>query len=195
MTAGGLAELRRLFVERYEALKAQLARRLGSAELAGDALHDAYVHLADRPGMDNVRHPQAYLLNTAVNAAIDRLRGTPRNLTELEIDALYDYPDPAAGPARELQARFDLARAVHALQALPQRQRDILYSARVDGATIRELAERWGISTRLVSRELQAAHEFCARHMESVPGGGSDEDGEPPSVGPPASAARSRRRR
>ncbi|MBN8907968.1 MAG: CoA transferase, partial [Rhodospirillales bacterium] len=71
MTGRGLVELKRLFTERYETLKAQLARRLGSVELASDALHDAYVQLADREGLNEVRHPQAYLLHTAVNAAID----------------------------------------------------------------------------------------------------------------------------
>jgi RNA polymerase sigma-70 factor (ECF subfamily) len=53
------------------------------------------------------------------------------------------------------------------MTALPARQRDILYAARVDGLTLKELAQRWGISTRLVSRELQTAHEFCAKHMEA----------------------------
>jgi len=161
-----LAELKRLFTERYEVLKAQLIRRLGSAELAGEALHDAYVQLADRDGLNEVRHPQAYLLHTAVNAAIDRLRGGQRYLSADEVAELYEMADPAPGPSQTAAARFDLTRAADALAALPARQRDILYAARVDGMTLKELAQRWGISTRLVSRELAAAHEFCARHME-----------------------------
>lgn len=168
MTSGGLAELKRLFAERYETLKAQLVRRLGSAELASDALHDAYVQLADREGLNEVRHPQAYLLHTAVNAAIDKLRGTQRYLSADEVADLYELADPAPGPPRVAQARFDLGRAANALAALPARQRDILYAARIDGLTLKELAQRWGVSTRLISRELQAAHEFCARHMEAA---------------------------
>ena len=43
MSGAGLANLRRLVAERYEALRRQVARRLGGAsDLAGDALHDAY---------------------------------------------------------------------------------------------------------------------------------------------------------
>ncbi|SAI59296.1 ECF sigma factor [Bordetella ansorpii] len=166
MTAKGLSgELRRLFVERYDALKAQLVRRFGSTELAGEALQDAYVRLAEREDTESVRHPQAYLLHTAMNAAIDRLRGAPRHLVESEIEDLYDYADPAAGPEQTVAGRYDLQRAVQALDALPPRQRDILYSARMEDTTLKELADRWGISTRLVSRELQVAHEACARFM------------------------------
>ncbi|AEC18819.1 sigma-24 [Pusillimonas sp. T7-7] len=168
MSVKGLAELRRLFTERYDVLKAHLTRRLGSSELASDALHDAYVRLTDRADLDldQVRHPQSYVLNTAVNGAIDRLRSEARLLNSDEIDVLLDFADPAPGPAQQVQAQFDLEYAVQALDALPPRQRDILYSARVEGLTLVELSKRWGISTRMVSRELQAAHEFCAEHMK-----------------------------
>lgn len=166
MTTKGLAALQRLFMERYDTLKAQLTRRLGSSELAGDALHDAYVRLTDRDDLDEIRHPQSYVLNAAVNGAIDRMRSEARLLSESEVDALYTYADPAAGPAQEVQARFELEHVMKALDALPPRQCDILYSARVEGATLVELSKRWGISTRMVSRELQAAHEFCAKYME-----------------------------
>lgn len=166
MSVKGLAELRRLFTERYDVLKAHLTRRLGSSELASDALHDAYVRLTDRADLDQVRHPQSYVLNTAVNGAIDRLRSEARLLSSEEIDVLLNFADPTPGPAQQVQAQFDLEYAVQALDALPPRQRDILYSARVEGLTLVELSKRWGISTRMVSRELQAAHEFCAEHMK-----------------------------
>ncbi|HYG45034.1 MAG TPA: sigma-70 family RNA polymerase sigma factor [Bordetella sp.] len=165
MTTHGLAELRRVLVERYDLLKTQLTRRLGSPDLAGDALHDAWLRLAVKDEIEEVRHPQAYLINIAMHAAIDRVRGQARELNETEIDALFDVADSAAGPAQAVQARLDLERVVQAMQALPPRQRDILFSARVDGATREELAARYGISVRMVARELQVAHEYCVRQM------------------------------
>ncbi|MEI2417935.1 hypothetical protein V8Z80_17285 [Orrella sp. JC864] len=48
----GLAELRRYFAERYDQLKHALTRKLGSADHASDALHEAYVRLADRNALD-----------------------------------------------------------------------------------------------------------------------------------------------
>lgn len=166
VTTQGLSELKRLFTERYDALKSQLMRRLGSAELASDALHDAYLRLAGREGLDRVRAMQAYILHTALNTAVDRIRGAPRELADTEVDALFEMADPAAGPPELLEDRNALRRAVEAMSALPPRQRDIFYSARMERATLEELATRWGISVRLVSRELQRAHEACVRYME-----------------------------
>ncbi|MEI2418443.1 sigma-70 family RNA polymerase sigma factor [Orrella sp. JC864] len=168
MSGADLDRLRRLFTERYEALRSLVARRLGGAspELAGDALHEAYIRLTDKNGLAGVRHPQSYLVNTAVHAAIDRLRGDGRLLGEAEVNAFFDVPDEAAGPEQTAQARHDLARMSRALEALPARQRDILIAARVHGVPRAELARRWGISVRLVGRELQTAHEACVRAMQ-----------------------------
>src|SRR3546814_11801848 len=120
---------------RYDTLKPQLTRRLGSPELARDALHYAYVRLNERDELDDVRHPQSYVHNVAVNGAIDQMRRDARLLSESEVDALYAYADPAAGPAEEAQARFELEHVMKALDALPPRPCDILYSARIEGAT------------------------------------------------------------
>ena len=46
MTETSLAVIRRLLVERYDELKRRLTRRLGSSELAGEALHDAWLRIA-----------------------------------------------------------------------------------------------------------------------------------------------------
>ncbi|MGY3587623.1 DNA-directed RNA polymerase specialized sigma24 family protein [Bradyrhizobium sp. USDA 4341] len=46
MTEASLTLIRRLLVERYDELKRRLARRLGSAELAGEALQDAWLRIA-----------------------------------------------------------------------------------------------------------------------------------------------------
>ena len=56
MSGAGLAALRRLIAERYDALRNQVSRRLGGAsDLAGDALHDAYLRLSARDDLDGGR--------------------------------------------------------------------------------------------------------------------------------------------
>lgn len=163
----GLTELRRVLTERYATLRSQVARRLGGPEeLAEDALHDAYVRLAGKEGFENVAHPQSYLVSTAVHAAIDRLRGDHRLLSETEVADFFDVADDAAGPDQTAHARHDLARMFAVLDGLPARQRDILVSARVHEVPRAELARRWGISLAMVGRELQAAHRYCARAMD-----------------------------
>lgn len=166
MSGAGLANLRRLVAERYEALRRQVARRLGGAsDLAGDALHDAYLRLSARDDLDEVRHPQTYLVNTAVHVAIDRIRQDVRLLSESEVSEFFDVQDDAPGPAGIAESRSDMDHMFKTLDALTPRQRDILIAARVEGLSRPDLAKRWGISVRLVGRELQTAHEHCVRAM------------------------------
>ncbi|WMD18152.1 sigma-70 family RNA polymerase sigma factor [Achromobacter seleniivolatilans] len=166
MSGAGLAALRRLISDRYEAIKHQVARRLGGAsDMAGDALHDAYMRLSVRDDLDAVRHPQSYLVNTAVHVAIDRIRQDVRLLSESEVSEFFDVADTSPGPEAVTQSRSDLAQMFDALDGLTPRQRDILLAARVEGLSRPDLAKRWGISVRLVGRELQTAHEHCVRAM------------------------------
>lgn len=166
MSGAGLAALRRLIAERYEAIKHQVSRRLGGAsDLAGDALHDAYMRLSVRDDLDAVRHPQSYLVNTAVHVAIDRIRQDVRVLSEGEVSEFFDVADASPGPDQVMQSRSDLTQMFKALDMLTPRQRDILLAARVEGLSRPDLAKRWGISVRLVGRELQTAHEHCVRQM------------------------------
>ena len=109
MSGAGLANLRRLVAERYEALRRQVARRLGGAsDLAGDALHDAYLRLSARDDLDDVRHPQTYLVNTAVHVAIDRIRQDVRLLSESEVSEFFDVQDDAPGPGGIAESRSDI---------------------------------------------------------------------------------------
>ena len=166
MSGQGLATLRRLVAERYDALRRQVARRLGGAsDLAGDALHDAYLRLSARDDLDAVRHPQTYLVNTAVHVAIDRIRQDVRLLSESEVGEFFDVEDSVPGPESVAESRSDMDHMLKALDTLTPRQRDILIAARVEGLSRPDLAKRWGISLRLVGRELQTAHEHCVQAM------------------------------
>ena len=81
MSRKGVERLQQLITQGYDALRRQVAYRLGgSSDMASDALHEAYVRLASQDNLDEVRHPHAYLVNTAVNVAIDRIRSDARLL-------------------------------------------------------------------------------------------------------------------
>ena len=70
MTEASLTLIRRLLVERYDELKRRLARRLGSAELAGEALQDAWLRIVRVDSVGVVRDPGSLKPNEA-----DKLRG------------------------------------------------------------------------------------------------------------------------
>lgn len=165
MTAATPSDLLRFLVDRYDLLKRKLSHRLGSTELAEDVLHDTYVKLSTRTPAAPVRSPQSFLLRTAVNLAIDRIRSDRLLLSGEEIDELLVPDDKAADPADAAGARMDLEAVALAMERLPPLRRQLLFASRVEGVPQKELAQRYGLSLRKVEREIHLAHEFCAQQM------------------------------
>ncbi|QHE91640.1 RNA polymerase sigma factor [Pandoraea fibrosis] len=166
MADSARATLRELLVERYGQLKTLLSRKLGSSDLAGDALQDTWVRLENTENIESVRNPGAYLYRMAYHAAIDKQRAEDRRLSVGEIETMLDLVSPDPGPAQIAEANSDLNALAQVLAQMPQRRRDILLAVRLDGLAQREVAERFGISLRLVELELKRAQAFCAEHIE-----------------------------
>jgi RNA polymerase sigma factor (sigma-70 family) len=162
MTETSLAVIRRLLVERYDELKRRLTRRLGSSELAGEALHDAWLRIAQADSVGVVGNPGNYVFGVAMNAARDRLRNADsRILSAAEVDGLLEIADGAPCPEHVARARSDLRGLEAILHELPARRREILLASRLDQMPRQEIARRFGISLRLVDLELQRAQEYC----------------------------------
>src|ERR1700761_6166297 len=66
--------LRDQFLLGYDQLKARLTERLGSAELASEALQDAWLRLENVTLIGPVHRPWPYVLRIAYNIALKRLR-------------------------------------------------------------------------------------------------------------------------
>lgn len=160
--------LRDLLAQRYDDLKRRLTWRLGSAELASDALHDTWVHLEDRNDANGpVASPAAYLMRMATNLALDRLQRDRRFMSAEELDTLMlDIADPAPGPAQTVAARSEVQALVDVIDKMPPRRRAIFLAVRVEELSNQEAAVRFGVSARLIGLELKRAHEYCVAHME-----------------------------
>lgn len=156
-------ELKDYLLEGYTELKRRLVRRLGSESMADDALQDTWMRLSARAErLEPVQNPAAYLLRMAMNTVVDRQRADHRLLSLDEIDNLIELADPAPGPAQVAQQQCELAEMVALLQRMPERRRRILLAIRVEGLQQRDVAERLGVSLRLVQRELKGAQEYLA---------------------------------
>jgi RNA polymerase sigma factor (sigma-70 family) len=158
--------LRSLLAARYDDLKARLSRRLGSSDLASDALQDTYVRLGGAEVSGPVRSPAAYLFRMAFNVAMDQKRVEKRRLARNEVYDLLNIADEAPGPARIAEARFEVEALERVIAELPPRRRVILLAARLQGMPQREIAKRLGVSLRLVEKELRRAQEYCAERLE-----------------------------
>jgi len=169
MSDTALLILRNFLLSRYDDLKYRLTRRLGSADLAGDALQDTWLRLESGQEISNVRDPLAYLLRIAVNAAYDQQRGLSRLATESELEAVMEeHPDPQPGPAETLEAKSELAALIAVIERMPVRRRQILIMVRWEHLPQREVAKKLGISLRTVEQELKKAHDYCAACIDRV---------------------------
>ncbi len=168
MSEKTLGALRQLLLDRYDEIKAKLAQRIGSTDLAGDALQDTWLRLTLADMLGPVRSPEHYLSRTVFNMAQERRRSERRLLSAVEIQNLLFLIDESPSPAQTAEARSELQVLETILAELPARQRLILLMARMDGLPRQEIADRLGISLRLVSKELHLAHEYCvARHSRT----------------------------
>lgn len=156
-----LGALRQLLLDRYDEIKAKLTHRVGSADLAGDALQDTWLRLTLGETLGSVRSLESYLFRTVFNMAQERRRSERRLLSAVEIQNLLFLIDESPDPEQAVEARSELEVLETILAELPPRRRAILLLARMDGLPRQEIADRLGISLRLVSKELHLAHEYC----------------------------------
>lgn len=157
--------LRALFLTRYAQFRRHLHLRLGSEDLANDALHETYLRVENMNAPSAIKYPSAYLYRIALNIAEDHRKSNGRMLSVPEIEGLYELADELADPVRTVEARDEIDLLERALAELPKRRRLILIAARVDEMPHRDIADRFGISVRTVEKEIRAGLEHCCERM------------------------------
>lgn len=162
----GRSPLVKLFLTSYEDFRVRLRRRLGSEELANDVLHETYLRVDRMVDTSDIAQPNAYLYRMALNVAADRRQADARLLTGDEIEELLQISDEALDPARVVGGQKELQTLLKALYELPARRRRIFIAARLEEAPHLEISQRFGISTRMVEKEIKAALGHCALRLE-----------------------------
>lgn len=166
MTETTWQTLRDLLVQRYEGFRNRLARRLGSSDLAAETLQETWLHLQRAGSLGSVRNPEAYLFRTALNVAADRRDAEKRRLLFSEVEQLIQCEEDELDPDRFAEASSEIAALTRALNELSPRCRSIFILARVEELPHRVIAQRWGISSRMVERELRLALEHCGSRLD-----------------------------
>jgi RNA polymerase sigma factor (sigma-70 family) len=99
--------------------------------------------------------PKSFLLTTARNLIIDRVRRD--NVIPIEAVADFDLLNLSRdepGPERHVMAREELHRLQVALDRLPPRCHEAVVLRQIEGLTRREIASRMGITEKTVKRHL-----------------------------------------
>ncbi|QXQ08571.1 sigma-70 family RNA polymerase sigma factor [Sphingosinicellaceae bacterium] len=159
------AVLRNTLVDGYDQLRKRLTARLGSIDLAGEALHETWLRLQDGPALAPVDNQQAYLFRAALNNASKLGAAQRRVLGTGDIDDLLSIADDAPGPERIAIARNEIAHLRRTLHGLTRRQREIFLESFTGDATHAELADRYGVTIRTVQSDLRQALIHVARGM------------------------------
>jgi RNA polymerase sigma factor (sigma-70 family) len=166
MNDSNRAALRRFFVLGYDELRARLTRRFGSVELASDALHETWLRLESAVPAGVVRSPRNYLLQMAANVALRRLKADNNFVTLTDAKMAVGIADDAPDPECAAIASSEVAVLAKALSELTPRRREILLASRLDGVQLWAIAERLGVSQRLVEIELKHALAHCALRVD-----------------------------
>ncbi|AIC19840.1 RNA polymerase subunit sigma-24 [Pseudomonas chlororaphis] len=162
----GHSAMVRLFLTSYDDFKVRLRRRLGSEDLANDVLHETYLRVDRMEEPPNLAQPNAYLYRMALNIAADRRQADARLLTGSEVEELLQISDEALDPSRVVGGQREIQSLLKALYELPARRRKIFIAARLEEAPHLEISQRFGISTRMVEKEIKAALGHCASRLE-----------------------------
>jgi RNA polymerase sigma factor (sigma-70 family) len=150
-------------------LLAFIRRRVLDAAEAEDVLQEAlYELVAAYRLMQPVEQAGAWLMRVARNRIIDRFRKKKPELLadqgmdhldpDEEVGGLEDLlPSPDDGPDAEAVRAFLFERVEAALAELPREQRDVFIAQELEGASFKELAERWNVTvSALLSRKRYA---------------------------------------
>ena len=168
MAESKLLSLSQAIIASYAELRRRLTRRLGSEDIASEVLHETYLRLDGVGDTGVVHRPADYIFRVALNIASDKRRSDNRRLTYSEVEALYHFAEMATDGEQEIESRSELAMLARAFDALTARQRAIVIAVRVDGVPHAELARRFGVSERMIDKDLRKALEFCADRLERV---------------------------
>jgi RNA polymerase sigma-70 factor (ECF subfamily) len=137
------------------ALTHYLQRNWRNRSDIADLRQEVYARVFDAARTKIPEHPHTFVFTTARNLLIDKVRRDQVVPIEAAADLdLLEFARDVPGPERNVIARDDLRRLQDALDQLPPRCRQAVILRKVDGLSLREIAERMGIAVKTVKAHL-----------------------------------------
>jgi RNA polymerase sigma-70 factor (ECF subfamily) len=150
-------------------LRAKLRRRCADASEVDDLIQDVYYRILKSGSLDHVRDPKAFLMQTAKNILIDRVRrdaivhiDAVANLDEL------DVADSAPSPERVALARAELKWVLGLVSKLPDRCKQVFRARKVYGLSQDETAASLGITENVVEKEMMRGLKLVSQMVAQV---------------------------
>ncbi|WP_437128103.1 sigma-70 family RNA polymerase sigma factor [Pseudomonas oryzihabitans] len=153
--------IRTLYLDHHGWLRERLQRRLGCLGQAADLAQDTFVRLLAREGeLERLREPRAFLATIAQGLLANHWRR--QALERAYLEALAARPEDVQ-PSPEAQALIleTLTELDALLDRLPARVRQAFLLAQLDGLTYAVIAQRMGVSERMVKKYMAQAMLHC----------------------------------
>ena len=136
------------------ALRAYFRKEVGSAD-ADDLVHDVYVTMQSRGGVDHIEHVDRYLFRVAANVLAKRGKLAEWNWQDLRgLEGLQALVDDLS-PERAFIAKDTLKRLVATLQTLPPRAAHAFILHRFEEMSYGEIAKQMGLSVKAVESHVK----------------------------------------
>jgi len=138
----------------YEAKLLRYAASIVGAALAPDVVQDTFLRLCtvDRTEVDD--HVAAWLFTVCRNRALDLRRRQDRHDASSDPDM---EPSPDSGPVKKLERRESMKQVASAIDALPQRYREVLLLKVDAGLSYKQIAEIMNLTAGNVGFILHSA--------------------------------------
>lgn len=149
-----------------EVLRAFLLARYPALTDVDDIVQECFVKVLHARTRTAIESPRGLLFATARNLAIDALRRQQVVVFESlsEFKAAAEVADPA-DVAETVSKQQEIALLTQAIQALPERCRQVLTLRVAFGLSQREIAHRLGISENTVEKQLAKGSRRCAEYF------------------------------
>jgi RNA polymerase sigma factor (sigma-70 family) len=166
-----MADAARLFDEHHVSLYRYLVRFSGDADLAADAVQEAFLRLVERPALGEA-FARAWLFKVATNVVLESTRVHARRARLLAAaPARTPVGDPPRRPDDLVEADEQRRLVIDALAFLSEKERTALLM-REEGFTHREIAEAVGTTTgsvgTLIARALDRLSGLLALDDEDL---------------------------
>ena len=151
----GQARIEAAYREHYDAVRNLLRRRLDNEDDVAELTQEAYLRVLRYRDEDDesLKH---LLLRVAMNLAVSYRRQACQAKEHIPLD---DVELPGSEPSLEeaYERNERLEQAVSTVESLPARCRKVFTLSRLEGVRQRDIARRYGISLRLVEKQISRA--------------------------------------
>jgi len=152
----------------YDELKAFVLRRVGCPAAAADVVQDVWLRSSQTAPAEPILNARAYLYRVAANLATDHLRRQRLHSRHIADDDPTAVPSAQPGPDLALASREEYAILREAIRDLPDKCRTAFLLSRDGGLTMRQIADRLGISDKTVEKHIAKALLHCRRRLREA---------------------------